>query len=110
MKLQGEHNRFKGLELNPESLPEASSFAEALPGEIEVWRQEGLRLVWLQVPLAHADLIPIAVNQGFEFHHSAPDYLMLTLSVEPDAYIPILQLITSGQAEPSSTQKTTCWL
>ena len=88
MTLQGEHNRFKGLELDVEQLPDAAVFATVLPPEIEKWRQEGLRLVWLQVPLAHADLIPVAVAQGFEFHHSAPDYLMLTLSVEPDAYIP----------------------
>lgn len=88
MKLQGERNRFKGLELNSELLPEAAAFAAALPGELEAWQLEGLRLIWLKVPLAQADLIPVAVDQGFEFHHSAPEYLMLTLSVETDAYIP----------------------
>ena len=59
-----------------------------LAQEIEEWKKEGLRLVWLKVPLDHADLIPVAVERNFEFHHSAPDYLMLTLSVEPDAFIP----------------------
>lgn len=88
MNLQGERNRFQGLELHAEQLPDVAAFAAVLPQEIAAWRQTGLHLVWLKVPLAQADLIPIAVAQGFEFHHSAPDYLMLTLSVAPDAYIP----------------------
>ena len=88
MKLKGVRNRFSGLELNTEQLPSAVTFAEDLPEAIEEWKKEGLRLVWLKVPLEQADLIPIAVERSFEFHHSAPDYLMLTLSVEPDAFIP----------------------
>ena len=88
MNMKGVRNRFGGLELDAEQLPDAVSFVADLPQEIEEWRNEGLRLIWLKVPLVHADLIPIAVEQDFEFHHSAPDYLMLTLSVEPDAFIP----------------------
>jgi ADP-ribose pyrophosphatase YjhB (NUDIX family) len=45
-------------------------------------------VVWLEVPIDRASLIPIAVDAGFTFHHSGNDYLMLTHKLQPYAFIP----------------------
>ena len=89
MSLAGTINQYEGVEVDPTSLPESAvRFAELLPTSLQEWRQAGCRLVWLKVPLARAPLIPTAVAEGFVFHHSKPDHLMMTLSLVEDAYIP----------------------
>ncbi|MDP7634212.1 MAG: NUDIX domain-containing protein, partial [Candidatus Latescibacteria bacterium] len=42
----------------------------------------------LQVPIERSQLIPIAVEQGFTFHHSEEDYLMMTHQLEEGAFVP----------------------
>ncbi|KAF8412446.1 hypothetical protein HHK36_000410 [Tetracentron sinense] len=34
--------------------------------------------VWLKLPLERSELVPIAVKEGFEYHHAERGYLMLT--------------------------------
>ena len=36
------------------------------------------RGVWLKVPSAQAELIPVAKRRGFDFHHAEREYLMMT--------------------------------
>lgn len=89
MIIGGAVNRFRGLELDPGQLPEdVPTWIRILPAALREWRAAGLALVWLKVPIAQARLIPAAVARGFAFHHSQPDYLMLALALEPDAFIP----------------------
>ena len=40
------------------------------------------------MPIGKAALIPEAVNQGFVFHHSSEDYLMLTIILQEGAWLP----------------------
>lgn len=47
-------------------------------GRVQMWRTEGKRGVWLQVPITHSHLVPLAVNSGFEYHHAERQHLMLT--------------------------------
>ena len=82
-------NPFGGVLPRPEALeddPEA--FAGQLRHSLAAWREAGFRLVWLEVPIAKSRLIPEAVEQGFSFHHSGRDYLMLTHQLEEGAFIP----------------------
>jgi 8-oxo-dGTP pyrophosphatase MutT (NUDIX family) len=80
---------FGGVTVEPETLPEdPNSFREQLAFSIDHWRGDGVRLVWIDVPLRLAALIPIAVEAGFVFHHSGEDHLMLTCRLVEGAFIP----------------------
>lgn len=82
-------NPFGGGVCDPENLPEdPAAFAEGLQRMLAVWRSEGLRVIWLEIPIARSPLIAVAVDAGFTFHHSGEDYLMLTLRLEPQAFVP----------------------
>jgi len=75
--------------VDPEALPaEAEAFEQRLPGSLRAWEAEGLKVVWLQVPIGKSALIPVAVEAGFVFHHSGQDYVMMTRRLVEDAYIP----------------------
>lgn len=82
-------NAFGGVIVDPASLP---TLPDELPGALaealRAWQGEGLKVVWLQIPIAKAALIPIAVEAGFAFHHATEAYLMLTYQLEPGAFIP----------------------
>ncbi|RVW96239.1 Nudix hydrolase 8 [Vitis vinifera] len=39
---------------------------------------QGKRGIWLKILLEQADLVPIAIQEGFNFHHAEPGYVMLT--------------------------------
>ena len=82
-------NPFGGVLPDPEALDaDPAAFAAALGVSLEVWKQEGFKLVWLEVPISKAALIPLAVDSGFNFHHSGDDYLMMTLPLEEGAFVP----------------------
>ena len=82
-------NRFGGVLPRPEALKgDPDSFTEQLRHSLAAWKEEGYLLVWLEVPIAKSALIPVAVEEGFSFHHSGEDYLMLTLQLKEGAFIP----------------------
>ncbi|MCB9158016.1 MAG: NUDIX domain-containing protein [Caldilineaceae bacterium] len=82
-------NQFGGLVLDKDDLPsDAAEFNERLRYSLDVWRREGFKVVWFEAVLALAALIPAAVENGFTFHHSAEGYVMMTIRLEDDAFIP----------------------
>ena len=88
--LEATTDPFKGVSPLPEGLPEDPDvFSVALSQSIEIWRADGLRLVWLKVPVSKAALVPVAVDRGFVFHHAEEDYVQLSLKLVEDAFVPI---------------------
>jgi 8-oxo-dGTP pyrophosphatase MutT (NUDIX family) len=82
-------NSFGGSVVNPEGLPaDPNVFRERLRRSLDAWRGDGLKVVWLEVPIARAQLIPGAVEAGFTFHHAGEDGAMLTRRLEEGAYVP----------------------
>lgn len=82
-------NPFRGILPTPSALPASPDvFRQQLAHSLQRWREEHYLVVWLEVSLARAALIPIAVEAGFTFHHSSEDYLMLTLRLVEGAIIP----------------------
>jgi len=64
-------NLFQGIVPTPAALPEnPEAFRRQLQYSLQVWKAEGYLVVWLEVPITHAALIPVAVEVGFIFHHS----------------------------------------
>ncbi len=90
MKLiESTENAFGGVIIEPAALQaDPAEFDRMLAYSIEAWKQADYRVAWLQVPIEHSQLIPIAVEQGFTFHHSEEDYLMMTHQLEEGAFVP----------------------
>jgi 8-oxo-dGTP pyrophosphatase MutT (NUDIX family) len=82
-------DRFGGTIVESQSLPEdAAEFAARLSESLKAWTDEGIRLVWLDVPITRAALVPVAVEAGFGFHHADEDSLTLTRCLVEGAFVP----------------------
>src|SRR5438105_4702102 len=82
-------DQFGGVMVERETLPEdVDAFRTQLDHSLSTWRDEGFRLVWLDVPIERAAFIPIAVESGFIFHHAGEHNLMLTARLVENAFIP----------------------
>jgi 8-oxo-dGTP pyrophosphatase MutT (NUDIX family) len=80
---------FGGIIVEPEHLPlDITEFTSRLDLSLEMWRKEGRRLVWLNVPLPLATHIPVATQAGFFFHHSNEADLMLVCRLVEGAFVP----------------------
>jgi ADP-ribose pyrophosphatase YjhB (NUDIX family) len=89
MTLAHAPDQFGGIILDASQLPEdPDAFAAALSESLEEWRAAGRRLVWVDLPLALARLVPVAVEAGFIFHHTDDDLLTLTCRLVEGAFIP----------------------
>ena len=82
-------NPFGGMVIAPGELPsDAAEFAVRLKASLAQWTADGIKAAWLEVPIGKSAVIPEAVNQGFIFHHSSEDYLMLTIILQEGAWLP----------------------
>lgn len=82
-------NPFGGVLTETDSLPEDPEvFRARLSHSLDAWRGEGYRLVWVEIPLSLASLVPVAAEAGFTYHHSGETYVMMTLRLEEAAFIP----------------------
>ena len=87
--LEARANPFGGMVTAPAELPaDAAEFAQRLEVSLKQWTADGYKAVWLEVPIGKSGLIPEAVNQGFVFHHSSEEYLMLTIILQEGAWLP----------------------
>ncbi|MBR85231.1 MAG: DNA mismatch repair protein MutT [Rhodospirillaceae bacterium] len=87
--LEFDTNPFGGVLTNPAHLPEnAAEFDALLNHSLDAWSRDGYKVVWFEAPIEKADLIPVAVNHSFTFHHCSENYVMLTRRLERDAFIP----------------------
>lgn len=53
------------------------AFEMSLKLSISNWRQQGIRGVWIKLPIELASLVQLIVEEGFWYHHAEPNYLML---------------------------------
>jgi 8-oxo-dGTP pyrophosphatase MutT (NUDIX family) len=87
--LEAATNPFRGVVPKAAGLPDdPKEFRQTLRRSLEAWKAQGLLVVWLEVPITKAVLIPVAVEEGFTFHHSNDDYLMMTYQLVEGAFIP----------------------
>eukprot|EP00035_Acanthoeca_spectabilis_P001386 m.79745 g.79745 ORF g.79745 m.79745 type:complete len:139 (+) comp10836_c0_seq1:84-500(+) len=67
-------DRFGGISLVvDEKLGDISpaQFRQQLQSAMDSWRADGVRGVWLKIPINGARVIPAATELGFNFHHCA---------------------------------------
>jgi 8-oxo-dGTP pyrophosphatase MutT (NUDIX family) len=82
-------NAFSGGLCDPAELPnDVGEFEARLTTSLEAWADEGLKVIWLEIPIDRSALIPVAVQAGFAFHHTGSDYLMLIRRLEEGAFVP----------------------
>jgi 8-oxo-dGTP diphosphatase len=89
-ELRAARNIFRGIAIDPDSLAsDPAHFAAQLRASMKGWRAEGVRVVWLEVPIRLAALIPVAVQAGFVFHHADPEGATMTCALDSEAVIPL---------------------
>ena len=90
MKLiESKPDPFGGIVPDPARLPEDPAvFTSQLAHSLIHWQEEGYKVVWLELPISQAALVPVAVDSGFTFHHSGEAYLLLTRRLVEGSYIP----------------------
>ncbi|XP_052210046.1 nudix hydrolase 8-like [Diospyros lotus] len=72
-------DEYGGVIVDSERLPSNPSiFASRLHLSISHWKQKGKKGVWLKLPLERSDLVPVAIKDGFHYHHAERGYVMLT--------------------------------
>ncbi|THU52946.1 hypothetical protein C4D60_Mb10t09250 [Musa balbisiana] len=70
---------YDGVIINPQCLPtSANAFAAILRSSLSYWKLKGKEGIWLKILEEQAELVPIALKEGFRYHHADPGYVMLT--------------------------------
>lgn len=59
------------MNLADEPLPK-HSFDTQLVKSLAKFKEDGKRGIWLKIPLARADAVPVAAKHSFTFHHAEP--------------------------------------
>ncbi|KAL6999119.1 nudix (nucleoside diphosphate linked moiety X)-type motif 2 [Sarracenia purpurea var. burkii] len=56
---------------------DSEAFLYRLRASISLWKLQGIKGIWIKLPIALVNLVEIAVKEGFWYHHAEPHYLML---------------------------------
>ncbi|NQW22315.1 MAG: NUDIX domain-containing protein [SAR202 cluster bacterium] len=82
-------NQFNGIVVAPLELPDdVQEFDDRLSASLAQWSADGYLVVWLEIPKAISSLIPKAIDQGFDFHHTDDAYILLTKRLVEGSNIP----------------------
>ncbi len=82
-------NTFGGVVVDTLDLPvDPVVFRKRLRLSLDIWKDDGHKLVWLEIPIDMSDLIPQAVAEGFFFHHAESSQIMLVYRLQSGAFIP----------------------
>ncbi|GAB4858080.1 nudix (nucleoside diphosphate linked moiety X)-type motif 8 [Ancistrocladus abbreviatus] len=72
-------DEYGGVVVNSERLPSNPHvFASVLNSSLSRWKIKGKKGIWLKLPSDHSELVPVAIKEGFNYHHAEPGYVMLT--------------------------------
>ncbi|RDX77014.1 Nudix hydrolase 8, partial [Mucuna pruriens] len=70
---------YEGVVIDSDRLPDSpSTFADILRFSLSHWKKMGKKGIWLRLPSEQSDFVPIAIKEGFRYHHAEPAYVMLT--------------------------------
>ena len=87
--LHSELNPFGGRIIDPDQLPDSPQrFVRDIAQSLDAWQADGIKVVWLQLPISRSDLVPLAVEAGFVYHHATEHWLQLTATLEDGSYVP----------------------
>ncbi|KAL2348183.1 hypothetical protein Fmac_002183 [Flemingia macrophylla] len=69
---------YEGVVIDSDRLPDSPTFAAILRLSLSHWKKMRKKGIWLRLPSEKCDLVPIAIKEGFRYHHAEPGYVMLT--------------------------------
>jgi len=82
--LDYEINPFQGAVVEASTFSgDPDDFACSLGLTLEDCEEKGIQLVWLNLPVRQADLVPVAVRSGFSYHHADDNGLQLVKKITP---------------------------
>uniref|UniRef100_A0ACD5UE67 Uncharacterized protein n=1 Tax=Avena sativa TaxID=4498 RepID=A0ACD5UE67_AVESA len=77
--LEASEDGYGGVLVDADRLPtDQAAFARSLAASLSYWKSVGKKGVWLKLPVDRSEFVPIAVKEGFKYHHAEEAYLMLT--------------------------------
>lgn len=77
--LKAEEDCYDGVIVDPTCLPSnANDFVRSLRASLSHWKIQKKRGVWLQLSSRLADFVPLAIKEGFQYHHAEPSHVMMT--------------------------------
>ncbi|KAF8702896.1 hypothetical protein HU200_032732 [Digitaria exilis] len=77
--LEATDDEYGGVVVDADRLPvDKAAFARRLAASLSYWKSVGKKGVWLKLPVDRAEFVPLAVKEGFKYHHAEESYLMLT--------------------------------
>lgn len=83
--LVANEDKYDGIIISSKSLPSNDEeFTSKLQDSLLYWRSINRKGIWLKVPIEKSSFIPIAVKEGFIFHHAEKGYVMMCLWLPPD--------------------------
>ncbi|KAI5651829.1 NUDIX domain-containing protein [Phthorimaea operculella] len=75
---QGVGDRYGGVTVDSLEEPcETSMFLNQLTESIKIWSEENKRCAWFKVNIKDAAWVPLLANEGFNFHHSRDNFVMM---------------------------------
>lgn len=89
--LSSEENPYRGCWVSTELPSTVSQFAEDLSYSLSVWQKQGIKVVWLTILPQYAQLLSVATERGFTFHHvpnTGANAVVLTKRLVDGALIP----------------------
>nr|XP_022337625.1 nucleoside diphosphate-linked moiety X motif 6-like isoform X1 [Crassostrea virginica]XP_022337626.1 nucleoside diphosphate-linked moiety X motif 6-like isoform X1 [Crassostrea virginica]XP_022337627.1 nucleoside diphosphate-linked moiety X motif 6-like isoform X1 [Crassostrea virginica]XP_022337628.1 nucleoside diphosphate-linked moiety X motif 6-like isoform X1 [Crassostrea virginica] len=71
---------FNGLSIDTElqNFNIEKDFDHKLAEAIPIWKQDGVRGLWVKVHLPHTCIVPVCSKHGFDFNHAQPGYVLMT--------------------------------
>ncbi|KAL9406212.1 hypothetical protein Peur_003184 [Populus x canadensis] len=76
--LNAVEDRYGGVRVDlVEEQMDCDVYVPRLKASISQWRQQGVKGVWIKLPIRLAHLVEPTVKEGFRYHHAESDYLML---------------------------------
>ncbi|KAK6728206.1 hypothetical protein RB195_005701 [Necator americanus] len=57
---------------------EKDAFATIILESLDQWRNRNVQGVWMKVDIKDSHIIPVLVENGFVFHHTQPNFVMMT--------------------------------
>lgn len=58
-------------------LKDINKFKNELLESLEIWRDQGHKIVNLEVPIEHSEFVPVIIGCGFKYHYSGTEFLVL---------------------------------
>lgn len=88
-ELPAKEDAFGGTTVSSSSLPhDPDQFRVLLQRSLKKWAVSGYKVVWLEIDISRARLIPIAAEEQFCFHHSGESYVMMIRRLIDNAFVP----------------------